>query len=489
MTIWKYSTGGISSFFMGLTSHALRVYATLEGLKTDRKEDVLDALIPFLIPVLEILNGKVFDPELLISGLRKLYGWNLTRDIADQFGARLESNGYLKRPSESAHILLVEVKELGEKNPAYTQEIEEISKDFRNFIYNFGDLLFTDLGDEELLDKLVKFIISIDINNNEEHLRNLQEVKNYLTQDDCYLCAKYIEDCNNNKPDFVDKLGRLASVGMLTEVVQDFVQPTTKATPSETTVVLDAPLALSALGVSGNLAKRDVGLTLEAIKGLGCRVHVFDISCDEMTRILRTTLGNEVPNRYGPTHTAIINNEVKESFVESVMMNPERALVNIGISVRQIDLESTPSIHIFFDSQDYTDFLSAITWKPEGQEAQEHDAVCMTLISRLRARNKAVDIFDNKYLFVTSNKSFSSLAQKYSIERHDISHRHCSPVIHQSVLAVAAWLRTGFQGASEIPTAHLLAHCERILSVRAEVIEKAKDVLRSLPPIRNNSSN
>jgi hypothetical protein len=47
-----------------ITKHALRVYAALSELK-ETHEDVLDALIPFFEPVLEVMRGKIFDPALL----------------------------------------------------------------------------------------------------------------------------------------------------------------------------------------------------------------------------------------------------------------------------------------------------------------------------------------------------------------------------------------------------------------------------------------
>jgi hypothetical protein len=46
-----------------ITRRALRVYAALSQLRPG-SDDVLDALLPFFEPILELMNGKVFDPEL-----------------------------------------------------------------------------------------------------------------------------------------------------------------------------------------------------------------------------------------------------------------------------------------------------------------------------------------------------------------------------------------------------------------------------------------
>jgi hypothetical protein len=53
-----------------VTRHALRVYSALSSLKGSG-DDILDALIPFFEPVLEIMNGKIFDPRLFAVGSAK----------------------------------------------------------------------------------------------------------------------------------------------------------------------------------------------------------------------------------------------------------------------------------------------------------------------------------------------------------------------------------------------------------------------------------
>ena len=79
-----------------VTRHALRVYSALLGLQGN-DDDVLDALIPFFEPVLEVMNGKVFDPRLFAVGVQKLYRWRFTADIAEHFIPKLVRKGFLIR--------------------------------------------------------------------------------------------------------------------------------------------------------------------------------------------------------------------------------------------------------------------------------------------------------------------------------------------------------------------------------------------------------
>ena len=58
----------------GVTRHALRVYAALSELGGNN-ENILDALVPFFEPILEVMNGKFFDPRLFAIGVQKVYRW------------------------------------------------------------------------------------------------------------------------------------------------------------------------------------------------------------------------------------------------------------------------------------------------------------------------------------------------------------------------------------------------------------------------------
>jgi hypothetical protein len=61
-----------------ITRRALRVCTALTELK-GKGSDVLDALVPFFEPLLELCNGKVFDPQVFAFGVQKLYRWRFTR--------------------------------------------------------------------------------------------------------------------------------------------------------------------------------------------------------------------------------------------------------------------------------------------------------------------------------------------------------------------------------------------------------------------------
>jgi hypothetical protein len=91
---------------VAVTRHALRVYAALSELGGNN-ENILDALIPFFEPILEVMNGKIFDPRLFATGVQKLYRWRINKDIAEEFIPRLVRKKYLRRGGGNQSVIYI----------------------------------------------------------------------------------------------------------------------------------------------------------------------------------------------------------------------------------------------------------------------------------------------------------------------------------------------------------------------------------------------
>lgn len=478
---------------MTITTQALRVYATLEGMKANSEEDVIDALLPFVMPVLGVMNEKVFDRPLFAKGLNALYGWNLTEAVAEVFEGRLRAKGFLVQPAEGARILLVKAppEALLPANTEYNDELVGIADAFQAFSRGLNDLLYRERKNDELLDMLVKFLVTLDLSGEPqtrggkvelpELLKGLAQDEVSLSADDRYLCARFVE-ANQGNSEVLPKLARLAAVGMLAELVQDFATPSLVAAQTNLTVILDAPVALAAVGVAPKHTQQDVKLTLDALRKLGCSVMALEESCDEMTRILDAILATERPNRHGRIHSAMIRQEVDEGYVRVVARAPDKALKAAGIELKMMSLAGYPSLHTHFTHKDFESFHAAITWNSGQPPAVRHDAVVMALVTRLRENHRATDLFESRYVFATINTRFVALAHDFLVARGLLKARYAAPVVKYSSLATAAWLKTGFGAAGDVPVAHLLAYCERVLSVKKEVVEKARELLRTYAP-------
>jgi hypothetical protein len=142
-----------------VTRRALRVYSALSELRQS-KGDVLDALIPFFEPVLEVMNGKVFDPRLFAIGVQRLYHWRFTTDIAEHFIPRLVRKGFLIRHGGDGKTGIYTVRFVtppaSTENLPISEVLNQIVDEFVQFPPRVTDLLTYSRTREQLADILIR---------------------------------------------------------------------------------------------------------------------------------------------------------------------------------------------------------------------------------------------------------------------------------------------------------------------------------------------
>jgi hypothetical protein len=482
-----------------LTRRALRVYAALNQLRRG-SDDVLEALLPFFEPILAVLNGKAFDPRVFAAGVQKLYHWRFTPDIAEHFIPRLQKAGYLEQVAKGKNAIYVvrfENAEASGSDPEYTTFLPQIIDEFEAFTPRLNDLLNYNRTREDLTDILIRFLVSLDAYNpasfsdelrklaaddtGADVLSKLEEGARALSSDDRYIAARFVQRISSDKPETIPHLARLASIGLLTEVVEDFMMPVQSENSVALSVVVDAPLALDYLGCSGTALKNDVRSIFDALRKIGCRFVVFPVTCEEMQRNLQSMLSKPLNLRHGYTHDAILKREVSIDFVKAVASDPQAALEKAGIQVRSMTLSQMPSLARYFTEAQYEDFFASISWVND-VHPREHDATCLALTLRLREGKHHSDVFKCGYVFVTRNPTFVKHSRAYCLESRLMNRLQEGAVIHQRHLATLAWLRTGLGVDDVIPRGHLLATCDRVLRVRPEVRDAVAEKLKEVTP-------
>ncbi|MEW6640645.1 MAG: hypothetical protein AB1586_09090 [Pseudomonadota bacterium] len=482
-----------------ITRRALRVYAVLSELRGSN-QDILDALIPFFEPFLSLMDGKMFEPRLFALAMQRLYRWRFTKDVAEQFVPRLLRAGFLERrgtATDAVYIVRYKPPQTTTDEGPITAALESIIDEFEKFPPRVTDLLSYSRSREELTDILIRFLVSMDAyneaafmaelkklhvqHNDASLLDRLEEGGTPLHRDDRYLAARFVQAISKETPSYVPILVQLSSIGLLTEVVEDFLKPTQVAATANLTAILDTPLALDYLGCSGVALRDDIRSIVTSLTAIGCRFVVFPVTCTEIQRNLDSLLSNDPSQRHGYTNDALLKNEVKLDFVRAVANDPETALRHAGITVRPMTLSQYPHTHIHFDASRYESYFESIYWVPD-VAPREHDAECLTLTMRLREGKHNSDLFRSGYVFVTRNGSFVNSSRKYCEESRLITPRQEGPVIHQRELATIAWLRTGLGAENEIPRGHLIASCERVLRFRPEVKDAVAAKIREVTP-------
>jgi len=478
---------------------AVRVNAVLSAFRDDENSDVIDALCYFYVPILDKLHGKPITASLLAKAARLIYGWNLTESVGHVFVERLVAHGHLVEEQKNGQTIFV-----AQPSPELAADVEtsiqdsfdQVTELFGEFDLVSGDLIYRQLTREQLGDLLVRFLISLDAYSNNEisaSLRSgdmangersaLQELTNdvsVLSQSETHVCARFVQWLSKERPELAEKLSIFVAAGLLAELVEDFRKPSALETKSETTFFLDGPMLLGLVGTSGAALQEEARTIVDALRSIGCRIQVFGESCREAERVLTSYLKASPSDRHGRTHTAVMKGEVDRAYVQTVASDIEAAAEKFGVNVRDYSLDAFPNDQKFFDAERNTDVYSFLSW--DNPLAREHDAFAVTAIMRMRRGRHKNDPLQNSHVFISSNEKLVRKAREYCLQSQLVRETQCGPVVDTRDLATIAWLRTGFENSEKLPTSHMLAQCERVLRVRKDVIENARQQVAKFTP-------
>lgn len=470
-----------------ITQSAVNVFAVLESFR-DQSPDIMQSLTPFFEPLLQRYQGQVFDPSQFTNDVRSIYKWNFTEDIAEAFIPQFVSNGWLlpddPRRLTGPYTVTLPDRPTTETESRILQAFDDIAREFRVFAEGLSPLTTLSQDTDHFKEILLEWLIYVDAfsaQNLNYQTHNITDETGHITQrlivpkitslgdDEIYLCARFVEHAITEETSIADTLCKVASIGLLTEVVQDFRQPATIEDRSNLIVYLDGPIALELLGVSGTAARENIEPIVSTLQSIGVQVRIFGVSLEEITRSLTAVL-NET-NRTGPTARALAKGSVLEAYVRSVAQNPEKELkrCNVGVTFRSRD--QFPNEAQFFDKERYDHLYADLRFHQDNFAAREHDATVATFIVQMRRGYETQDLFDSRFVLLTRNGIFAQQSKRSCANRIS-GERYISPVVHRRLVATAVWLRTGLNwNGDEVPRRYLLASCERVLALRPGVVD------------------
>lgn len=480
-----------------LTRSAVRIYGALSALGNGTGS-VLDNLLPFFEPILRQHNGEKLNPSHFANLIRETYRWNFNEDLVEVFTPYFERSGWITAdiPGQANTTYTISLPEHDAPDPA-TQSIEHalraIAVDFKEFSERLSPLTAIPRTVEEFEDILIEWLIyieafsqkSIDFKtgfrpDQEGTLRPFTEypTTTSLRDDERFLCARFVKHSVENDPLKSELLSRIAAIGLLTEVVQDFVMPTTAIDKTDLVVYLDAPVAMELLGLSGRAARDNIQPLVSELQRIGASVRIFGQSIEELTRSLKAVLKNPTPT--GPTAQALLRREILKEYVVDVARDPVPALEKLEVHFAYRDPDATPSEHKYFSKSHWEDLYSQLRFI-ENPDARKHDTDITALTYRQRSGRSSRDIFKSSAIVVTKNGPLAQVVRRFSTEYLHISSDAAPPVIHRRALVAALWLRTGM-GAQDlnIPKRMLLASCEQVLAIRPNVVEAVKRLTDAL---------
>ena len=481
-----------------LTRTAVRIYGTLSELGNGAN-DILGKLLPFFEPILELQNGQMLDPCSFARQVSETYKWNFNTDIVEAFLPSLEQAGWieednavsstrhkayricLRQPHRSQLIQNEAVEELAQLGIEFKEFSEKLSpltalplskEVFEDILIEW--LLYVEAFSEHSIDFRIKTVTTPGETLSQEYI--LPKTTK-LTDDQIFLCARFVQHAIKTNPDLEAKLTKLASIGLLTEVVQDFVKPTMNIQRTNLVVYLDAPAAMELLGLSGHDSKANIQLVVNELQRVGSEVRIYSKSIEEIQRVLQATLQSDNPS--GPTVEAIRNREVYRDFVIKVARDPEYFLGKLFVQTTHRTLDQEPSSHRYFTEEHNTELYGALPFIKR-KEAREHDTTITTLLMRQRRGQTSNELFKSGFVLLTSNGALVQAVQRTCRDLGMLPRNKIPPVVHRRAFTTAIWLQTGLRTSLEVPKRLILANCERVLATNPRVVKRVRELVGEL---------
>lgn len=448
--------------------------------------------MPFFDPILRRHDGEKLVPDVIAKEVRDTWKWNFNSDLVETFVPYLARQGWIVADIEGANgtsytIRMADNGQLDASSKTVEAELRSIAIQFKEFSEALSPLTAIPREVEEFEDILVEWLLYVEAFSEQNiefksgfkkdssgTLRQVIEVPKTTTlrDEEVFLCARFVKHAIEENAASSEVLARIASIGLLTEVVQDFVKPVSAVEQTDLIVYLDAPVAMELLGVSGRSARENTAPVVAELIRIGASVRIFGQSLDEIKNSLQAVLKNVRPT--GPTAQAMLRGDVLREYVIRVSQDPVTFLEDEGVRATYRTLEQTPAEHPYFTTAHWQELYGKLGYS-ENPAAREHDTDISTFVIRQRLGRTSPDLFKSKAVVLTRNGLLAQIVQRANTEMLGLPKRAVSPVLHRRVLATAMWLRTGM-GANDfnIPKRMLLANCERVLAIRPGVVEAVK---------------
>jgi hypothetical protein len=460
----------------------------------------LNALLSFLQPLLEDRDGQRFDPKEFAEAVRKAYGWNFTEDVADGFRTALREKGWLQTSrgpdgqtrfdqGKAVHVVCCPPTNDGSFDQPIDDAIERITTAFKSFLVEQAmpiDGVYR--SDDDMISEIVSHLVENfgqkRVGASSAEAAVAEECADEFDNGDhddqrSYQVGRFVSATQQEGGPLSHDFDRIAAVGLLAELAQDFAKPTTKVSKSRVAVYLDSPIAHDLVGASGKQTAAQTRSVIKKLRDMGATINIFDQSVKEMQISLRTILGKAPAERFGAIQEAFLRGELDEAYVHTVVADPARALQEWGVQVKSVAVQNALKPDHFFSNEQFHRFFSKLVGVHDSDQRAEvrsrHDANAVAYMMRLRKGHESDDLFQSQHFFLTRNRAFASLARGFCVEEDLLSPESVGPFVTMFDLAASVWLRTGlYENSMEIPRRRLLAGCERVLALKGSVVRKAQ---------------
>jgi hypothetical protein len=463
------------------------------------------AIAPIFRIALEPQRGQVLNVEVMTGHLSPIFGDNFTEHSLEAFLPHLVKMEWLAEKKLNDGKVVYWVPQsfpvLDEAKASYDSlnKLEVLHGEFQRYLDLHAPLLKFSLALDEFQWKLFRWATSLD---GSDKAKVQAEADKLLSGEKPSIREAFLDEpqrfspidrglsiefagfvkwlAANERRELAD-IASLTELGLALEFLQELRQPTSDPDLRvQTAFVLDAPVLLDLLGLSGPSKEASIKRCIAVLANHGAKFVTLEHCLEELSDILSTVLDRTQARRYGLTGDAMRSNPTLVGWATTVARQPDKAVRLAGVEVLVFDRRS-PLNASFFPDPLLDEFRKSASWHDYYKtEQRDRDAMSVAFVMRRRQGRAHSEIFETPFALVVRNSTFTRFAERFVREHAGVPDYGAGPVIEVKTLAAVAWIRFGSDADPDLPQIQLISACDRILASNRELLRKAEIRLKEL---------
>ncbi len=435
--------------------------------------DALDCLIPFIAPYTNEIAGRQVTSDGIQSYLKASFGFEIPLYAIDQLVQALQQQKFVEyRKSVRAHFAVSHESKFNVVKSEIETEFDDIVSLLEGHARNAGFNVPPPSGNWG--NALIAFLRV----RTDKPSARIVKIKNALidpTSIEIAVVGAFIRKLHDAHDD--NHFNKILNIFMGV-LIEDFISSVAAIGQIDlhkpVTVFYDTAVLLRQLGCSGKMLHTATEELTRYLQDLGFQIRYFSGNEAEVSGIINTIVyikdtGRELE---GETAAAIAAGEVSTTDLRMLQNSfPERLAAFNIFPAGELEKDALANARFQIDERGFSDFLFAeshASGRPYSQQNRQNDAGFLASVMRLRRGNRARDLADCGFVFVTSNRFLASASRRYLIEQRSLGHNNFPPIVALGQIATIAWLLKDQSIPPEKAGRELLANCFAAVKPDAE---------------------
>lgn len=280
-----------------------------------------------------------------------------------------------------------------------------------------------------------------------------------------YVVSSFVYEIVEKQPQLFEYLDEMVKGSMLASALYAQVSVIDRKF-YDTTLYIDAPLCLKALGYEGEEGQEAVCQVLDMARSQGARIACFEHTVSEIRGVLQAAQ-NAISSGFNKRTSFAVAEYFSEE--RATRSDIEKQIVRVADDIRSLNMfiDSTPG----YSSQLGIDELTLREKLDEriryrNPIALDRDVSSVTAVDRLRRGRRLEDFEHCRAVLVTDNDSLASVARTF----FSVRGRDWPLVMNDNDVAALLWVKAP-QRFPNVPRVQLIADCVSSLSPSPELWE------------------